>query len=45
METWKAHLIKSIEEMEKAREDGEIDQDRYEVLGEMIIELQDIIED
>ncbi|SNS12190.1 hypothetical protein SAMN05446037_1004176 [Anaerovirgula multivorans] len=45
MDIWRANLIECIKEIERAREDTGIDQDRYEALGEIIIELQDIVED
>lgn len=45
MDIWRANLIECIKEIERAREDTGIDQDRYEALGEIIIELQDIVEE
>lgn len=44
MEVWRASLIECIKEIERARETEEIDGDKYDALGEIIIDLQDIIE-
>lgn len=45
MEVWRANLIECVKEIERVREDGDIDQNKYDVLGEIIIELQEVIED
>ncbi|SET10319.1 hypothetical protein SAMN05660297_01414 [Natronincola peptidivorans] len=45
MEIWKAKIIESIREIERAREDSEINDEKYQVLGAIITELQGIIED
>jgi len=45
MEVWRANLVECVKEIERAREDSGIDQNKYDVLGEIIIELQEVIED